>query len=161
MKHWIKRKLWQIRNIFRWLPIIWSQYDFDYDYAVKVFNFQLQKTAEYLESDKANTVDAKVNAQKIRTFLKLHKKIQDCDYSCEYQDKVDQKYGKGVRDFHFEPLEDQPGYSRLLRKYDNLPNSKEIKEYSDKMFKESQLKEKKAKRIMWSFLKFNLERWWD
>ena len=46
MKHFLKRKIWQIKNVFRWLPIIWKQYDFDYHYSLEVFKFQLKKQAD-------------------------------------------------------------------------------------------------------------------
>ena len=75
MKHFIKRKIWQIKNVFRWLPIIWKQYDFDYNYSLEVFKFQLQKQAEFLESDRAVTLCAKDKAKRIRTVIKLMDKV--------------------------------------------------------------------------------------
>ena len=47
--------------------------------------FQLLKTADFLESDKACTVQAKNSASRIRMIVRLMEKVYNEDYSCEYQ----------------------------------------------------------------------------
>jgi len=69
--YWVKRKIQQIKRVIDFLPLIWNGFDFDYIYAINFFKKQLERTASFLESDKAHTLSAKTNAQKIRTALRL------------------------------------------------------------------------------------------
>ena len=69
--YWFKRKYQQIQRVIDFLPMIWNGFDFDYIYAINFFKKQLERTADFLESDKACTLSAKTNAQKIRTALRL------------------------------------------------------------------------------------------
>jgi len=84
--YWFKRKYRQIQRVIDFLPIIWKGYDFDYVYSIKLFRKQLQRQATFLESDKAYSLSAKTNAQKIRTAIRLMDKVYDEDYTMEYVD---------------------------------------------------------------------------
>ena len=92
--YWFKRKYRQIQRVIDFLPIIWKGYDFDYHSSIELFKYQLKRTAEYLESDKAYTVEAKTNATKIWTAVELMEKVYDEDYAVEYFDIIRKKYGK-------------------------------------------------------------------
>ena len=86
MRYWFKRKYRQIKRTLDFLPLIWKGYDWDYSYAIQLFQKQLERTATYLESDKAITLDAKTNAQKIRTALRLMDIVYEERYVDEYFD---------------------------------------------------------------------------
>jgi len=155
--YWIKRKVWQIKNIIKWLPTIWNQYDFDYGYSINVFRFQLEKQADFLESDKACTMSANYNAKRIRTTIKLMKKVYDEDYAIEYQDKLKVLYGEELMEYAFED-------SFLKQNYELTESPERIKEIHDmssKLFIESDLKQKKSHRILWLMVERNIQGWWD
>ena len=78
---WFFRRL---KRVWDFLPIIWKGYDFDYTHAIDLFKYQLERTADLLESDKAYTLNAKLHAQKIRTAVRLMDKV----YNEEYLDGV-------------------------------------------------------------------------
>ena len=84
--YWFKRKYRQIKRTLDFLPLIWKGYDWDYSYAIQLFQKQLERTATYLESDKAMTLDATTNAQKIRTALRLMDIVYEERYVDEYFD---------------------------------------------------------------------------
>ena len=86
MRYWFKRKYRQIKRTLDFLPLIWKGYDWDYSYAIQLFQKQLERTADFLESDKAMTLDAKMNAQKIRTALRLMDIVYDEKYVDEFLD---------------------------------------------------------------------------
>ena len=44
-----KRKWRQIKRVIDFLPIIWKGYDWDYRYAVELFQHQLKRTADQIE----------------------------------------------------------------------------------------------------------------
>ena len=71
MKRRIKRFFYKIKRVIDFIPIIWKGYDFDYYSSIELFKYQLKRTAKYLESDKAKTLEAKTNAAKIWTAVEL------------------------------------------------------------------------------------------
>ena len=170
MKHFIKRKIWQIKNVFRWLPIIWKQYDFDYNYSLEVFKFQLQKQAEFLESDRAVTLCAKDKAKRIRTVIKLMDKVYEDDYSMEYVDKLKELYGKDVLEVSFvetgdTTFNDFSGKTEKLfsmrYKYETWDNVDEIKKVKEQLIKGSHDKQMRAHKILWSLIEKDIRDWWD
>jgi len=81
---WFFRRL---KRVLDFLPIIWRGYDFDYAHAIELFRYQLERTADLLESDKAYTIDSNIHAQKIRTAIKLMDKVYDEEYMEDFYDK--------------------------------------------------------------------------
>ena len=170
MKHFIKRKIWQIKNVFRWLPIIWKQYDFDYRYSIDVFKFQLQKQAEFLESDNSFTVCAKDRAKRIRTVIKLMEKVYEEDYSMEYVEKLKELYGEDVLEVSFVETDDTTfndfsGKTEKLfsirYKYETWDNADEIEKVKEQLIKESHNKQMRAHKILWSLIEKDIRGWWD
>jgi hypothetical protein len=87
--YWFKRKIRQIQRVIDFLPMIWNGNDWDYLYSLDLFQKQLERTATYLESDKAVTQNAKIQAQKIRTALRLMDIVYDDTYITEFLDGDD------------------------------------------------------------------------
>lgn len=163
MVYWFKRKIWQIKNVIKWLPKIWNQYDFDYGYSIDVFKFQLQKQAEYLESDRAMTLSAKNKASRIRMILRLMEKVYNEDYALEYINKFEKIYGKGSSDITFINT-DNPKLSRLVSKYELSESEEKIKEMNQvqrNLFLESVEKQKRAHKLLWDLIEHNIQGWWD
>jgi GDP-D-mannose dehydratase len=104
--YFFRRKFEQIRNVIRWIPVIWKQYDFDYHYALEVFEFKLLRMAEFLESDKAYTLNAKHYASRIRMVVRLMKKVYDGEYGMEYQKQIEDQFGKWEFEFINEDSKD-------------------------------------------------------
>jgi hypothetical protein len=84
--YWVKRKIRQIKRVIDFFPLIWNGFDFDYRYATDLFQKQLERTATFLESDRAMTLEAKTNAQKIRTAIRLMDIVYDEKYVDEFLD---------------------------------------------------------------------------
>tara|TARA_R110000851_G_scaffold331787_2_gene506519 strand:- start:764 stop:1255 length:492 start_codon:yes stop_codon:yes gene_type:complete len=162
--YWIKRKVWQIRNVIKWLPIIWGQFDFDYSYAIEVFKFQLQKTSHYLNSDKALTISAKNNAKRLQTIIDLMDKVYDEYYGMEYYDKISELYGEDKFKYKFIPCEDKESYRELKYSYELTETPEMIEEIANKyneLFKESNKKQKKAHKLLWDLIEHNIKGMWD
>ena len=95
--YWVKRKIQQIKRVIDFLPLIWSGFDFDFSYSLDLFKKQLERTASFLESDKAYTLSAKTNAQKIRTALRLMDIVYDEKYVDEFLDSYDGNDREGFK----------------------------------------------------------------
>ena len=160
MVYWVKRKIRQIKRVIDFFPLVWNGFDFDYRYAIDLFKKQLERIADELESERANTLSAPINAQKIRTALRLMEKVYDEEYAHEYMDKIKELYGENTLDWWFEDTNDGHG-SYLRYEYEKWDNVEEITEMSRKLFKESIDKQKRAHKLLWGFIEHNIQRWWD
>lgn len=159
-----KRFFKGIKRIIEFTPIIWKTYDWDYHYAIDLFAFQLERIAKSLESPNSLGVDSKQRAMRIRTALKLMKKVYDDEYGMEYFDIMEKKYGKYHMDFVKTDI-DSDTYQIVTRygevdQYTEEEYSK-IKEEENKLFNESQKKQEKAEDVLWKLIRHNLRWWWD
>lgn len=159
--YWIKRKYRQIKRVIDFLPLLWNGFDFDYRYSLELFRKQLERQAKFMESDKAMTVSAKTNAQKIRTALRLMDKVYDDEYGMEYMDKLKELYGEKVLDWWFQDAGRGDGSTYLRHEYEKWHNSEEIAEVRKEMMKLSYQKQKRAHKLLWDFIEHNIQRWWD
>ena len=155
---WFYRRL---KRVWDFLPIIWKGYDFDYAHAVALFKYQLERTADFMESDRAMTVNANVRAKRIRTAIKFLNKVYDEDYGCEYQTKMKELYGTSILDTWFEDTGDGDGSSYLRHAWEFRDDSVDVEKVFNKLFKESQEKQKRAEKLVWEFISHNIGGWWD
>lgn len=165
INYWPRRKWRQIKNVIGWIPVVWKQFDFDYSYSLEVFKHQLLKQAKFMESDKAYGVNSHIDAQKIRMVVRLMNKVYDEEYSLEYQQKLKDKYGEDVIDWVHHDCVEFDGYHDIVWKFevDEKFESQrdQIKEDSDKWFKESQDKQERAHKLLWKLIEFYIRGWWD
>ena len=163
MKYFFKRKYRQIKNVIKWLPVIWKQYDFDYHYSLEVFKFQLLKQADFMESDRSVGMGSDIYAQKIRMVVRLMEKVYNEEYACEYQGQIRDMYGEDVLDF----VTQKDGNRRLVMgyKYEHDPKYAEQRDIIDKdynnLFKQSHHKQERAHKLLWKLVEFYIRRWWD
>lgn len=157
--YWIKRKMWQIKNVIKWLPKIWNQYDFDYSYSIEVFKFQLEKQADYLESDKAITENSKNDASRIRMILRLMDKVYDHDYGIEYQKQFEEIYGKDLLDIKF--INKLHGLKHMYELNEDEDKVREMDQVKRNLFLNSQEKQNRAHKLLWDLVEHNIQNWWD
>lgn len=157
--HWFKRKYRQIKRAIDFFRLIWNGFDFDYIYALQLFKKQLERLADELESERANTASSAINAQKIRTAIRFMEKVYDDEYSFEYQNKIKELYGEDALDWEFEDTD--TGSTHLKYKYENWDNADEIRKMERKLFNESLEKQKRAHKLLWDFIEHNIMYWWD
>lgn len=155
----------KIRRVIDFLPIIWKGYDWDYRYAIELFQYQLSRTAGEIEK-KGYQVGRENTANRIRTAVKLMDKVYDEEYSLEYISKIEEKYGK--YSLEFEELDEldkngDPYYTMVERwKIDYTKDQLSIIEQEkNAMMWESRAKQKKAHRLLWNYIEHNIQRWWD
>jgi len=100
--YWVKRKIrkikrviGQIKRVIDFLPLIWNGFDWDYSYAIQLFQKQLERTASFLESDKVYSLSSKTNAQKIRTAIRL----MDIVYEEKYMEEFFDSNSKDIEEY--------------------------------------------------------------
>lgn len=161
----MRKLLKRIERLFYFLPIIWKGYDWDYRYAVELFQHQLKRTSNFLDSDKAYSADAKNSARRIRTAIDLLEKVYDEDYGFEYSKKIEEKYGKSKFEF-VERGVDNMGetFYEMIEVFEKDYTKEElllIEEEKNTLMWESRAKQKKAHNLVWKYISHNIQRWWD
>ena len=166
MKYWFKKKYKQIERVIDFLPLIWKGYDWDYHYAIELFQHQLKRTANHIGSDKAYTLENKQTASRIKTAIELMDKVYNEEYGMEYFNTIEKKYGKSNFDFvetgDFDDKGD-PYYTMELR-YENDYTEEELQLISDErtaLQLECRAKQKHAHKLLWKFVEHNIQNWWD
>jgi len=164
--YWFKRKYRQIQRVIDFLPIIWKGFDFDYTYSIELFKKQLERQAKHLESERAHTLSAPINAQKIRTAIRLMDKVYDEEYDMEYVGDIELLYGKSKHEFVELDEKDKNGNPYYTMKIRNElavdeEHQKEINEVRHQMFLRSRDKQKRAHKLLWSYIEHNILNWWD
>lgn len=159
--YFFKRKKNQISRTIDFLPLIWNGFDFDYKYSLDLFKHQLKRTADFMESEYAITVNASIRAKKIRTAIKLMDKVYNEDYDNEYLDIIEKKYGKTK--FEFIPIGDGKYFE--LKTTNEFVNDEFKQNELDKIKHElillSREKQKRAHKLLWNFIEHNIRSWWD
>lgn len=167
LPYFFRRKKNQIQRLLDFLPIIWNGFDFDYIYTIELFKKSLERQANYLESDTAMTESAKMNAQKIRTAIRLIDKVYQQEYTYEQFELIEKLYGKTQYDFI--ECDDTSRFNgekvyELKSRNENAvddEHQKEIDKLKRQVFIHGLDMEKKAHRVLWKFIEHNIQRWWD
>lgn len=163
--YWFKRKWRQIKRVADFIPIIWKGYDWDYHYAIELFQHQLKRTANSIEKN-GHHVGKENTAARIRTAVELMEKVYDEDYGMEYYDVIQNKYGKSNFDFIETGDFDENGdpYYTMEESYENDYTEEELQLISEEksaLRLESFAKQKRAHKILWNFIEHNIQNWWD
>jgi hypothetical protein len=161
----MRRLFRRIKRVIGFLPIIWKGYDWDYRYAIELFQYQLKRTANEIEKNgyhlhKANDVS------RIRTAIDLMDKVYDEKYMLEYIEEIERKYGKSELEFKKLDTLDENGdpYYEMVEVFKNNYTEEElliIYQEKDALMWESRAKQKKAHKLLWSYIEHNIQGWWD
>jgi hypothetical protein len=160
MKH-IRNFIYKVKRVIDFLPIVWNGHDFDSYYAIELFKHQLERTADMFDSRDAYAESSKMNAQKIRTAIRLMDKVYNDEYVYEYSKLVDSVYGETLIDTI--PIEGSKNRRYWMRNEHALDDEhqKEIDSFKLEMFVRCYEKQKRAHKLLWNFIEHNIQRWWD
>lgn len=75
----IKRIIRRIKNLFRWLPIIWRDENWDYYHIYEVLKYKLMFTSETIRKNGYH-VSAKYDADRMMLCVRLIEKVQNEEY---------------------------------------------------------------------------------
>jgi hypothetical protein len=161
-----------VKNLYRWLPIIWKDRDWDDHYIFEILKFKLQNTAHYTESRKW-FVGHEHEAARIKLCIKLIGRIQEEYYTSE---SLDQQYHTST--YEFIPSTEHPGsyeykselvedrfdeyFAKYPRSYKRVV--KQLNDEEDRMriaIWVGCIQHEKAKRLLFNILNKHIERWWE
>lgn len=170
----IKRFFKRFYNLYRWLPIIWQDQDWDTDYIWEVWKFKLKNQAEYL-SKKGHHVDNERDAERIMTCVRLMKRIQEGYYLHEPHTYHETKwnwdeYVKGNDElFELKSETISEHFDDYFIKYSKIYKQVtegdrcgfDISEREGVAFAMGRINHKRALRLLFKLLENHIQEWWD
>jgi len=176
---WKLRDIYRsIRNVIRWLPIIWKDRDWDSYYIYEILKFKLQNQANYIGKQNRHT-RSKRDAEIMRTCVKLIQRIQDEYYAMEYMDYEDRIFDfilsptqPGLYELHTETKSENHDdyYKRYPLQYKRVMNGEgplDINNRDEDSTKQiiainiGHTNHIRAKKLLFTLLEHNIEKWWD
>lgn len=174
----IKELKRSIKNIWKWLPIIWKDRDWDQYYIYEILEFKLRKQANYIGVMDRHT-RAQEDARNMLICANLINKVKDGYYDSEYSDYHN-------CEFEFLDIEDKPRFSELkintisedldsyFKKYPSWyrrainhikENQKRFtSDHNDKKLVATimgDLRQEKAKKLVFKIISNKIDYWWD
>jgi len=143
-----------IKNLIRWFPIIWNDYNWDHHYILVVLKKKLELMEKAFRSDKAWGADSQKEADNMRCAINLLDRMVKDDYLDEALKPFDKKYPDYKWDFKFE--KDENGFGRMVN-HDTLQQ----KELMHQCFDEEEKLRDKDYDELFDFLKEHIREWWD
>lgn len=176
-KHLPKDIAQGFKNIWRWLPIVWKDRDWDDYYIFEVLKFKIKNTRDLTEKNQ-RFVGWESQVRYMRICEKLITLIQDEYYSHEHFDYYDNKFSfekiKGSDNFEMksEVLRDDlqsyinkyPNTKRLVinhPKYSKFTNSMSEVTDSRLAIVMGMARHEKSKKLLFKILEQKIENWWD
>ena len=102
----IRRVIRRTKNLFRWLPVIWRDEQWDYHFIFEILKYKLTIMSEYIRKNGHHT-SAEYDADRMMLAVRLIDKVQNEEYidelidynnlTKEIVDKADAKQAKAKR----------------------------------------------------------------
>jgi hypothetical protein len=154
-----------IKNVIRWLPVIWRDKDWDESFIYKILQFKLKNQSEYIATRDWHT-RAKRDAEIMMTCVRLIDKINEQYYGMEYFEyyDYDMSTDNPNRFLEFNVTRDE--LDTYYAKYP-LTFKKIVAQYGDAKDRSSTAllmgddRQEKARKLLFKILEQNIETWWD
>jgi hypothetical protein len=162
----IKQFFRRLRNLYRWLPIVWKDQDWDHYFIYEVLKFKLKNQAEYI-GKRGLHLSAKRDAEIMMTCVRLIEKIQDEYYASEYFEyyKSHLEFKKLENSELFEITETVTSevlegyfkkYPLIYRLVPDLAAPK-----SRIAFQMAKINQERAHKLLFKIIQENIQSWWD
>jgi len=112
LKHKIQITIRSIKKLWRWIPIIYKDRDWDYWYIYELLKYKLEDMENYMRKDGIHVYNEH-DADKIKTALRLLDRLQSEHYVQEYYDNVDKFTMEGIN----KALDKQAKAQRIFFKF--------------------------------------------
>ena len=160
------------KNLWRWLPIVWKDRDWDDHFIFEPLKFKIKNTANYTEK-KQRFVGWENEVRYMRICVKLIEHIQNDYYQSEYFDYFDFKGEfvpiEGSDNFEWKSNVTRDDISNYISKY---PHTKRVVLSDEKLsnYRNTEkglalamgiVRHRKAKKLLFKILHDRIEYWWD
>lgn len=158
----IKRFARGIKNIFIWMPTIYSDIQWDYNAIYKILYKKLTLMEKFFRSPKAMTMDSEKHADEIHECIEILERLIEDDYAKDAYEAYHAKWGESK--FIFTDVEDKPGYQKLHIVYPNVKTEEDEierrKEFTEVTKAEAD-EHKQDVADLFNKIGEKIEYWWD
>lgn len=144
-----------IQNIIRWVPVIYQDRDWDYDFIYVLLYHKLKNMQEFFESDKVWSTKSDRVAKQIMISKNLCKRLSDQQYLTNALTNYHNKYGEDSTVWHSEPTEN-PKLHRLVWDW----SEQQHKDFT-KASNHSDYMEQQDLDYLFKYLRKYIQGWWD
>lgn len=175
-----------VGNLIKWFPVIWKDRDWDHYFIFEVIAFKLKKQSNYIK-EKGFHTRSDVDAGQMMICVNLAKRIQEDFYLTEYIDYVEQDFDfvpyntDEIEDYYvMETTTKSERFDEFFKKYP-LVYKKVLMDEKNQTFKLknrdegmdvveikqliamniSHYNHNRARKLLFSIMENNIERWWD
>jgi hypothetical protein len=168
---WLLNFIDGIANIFKWIPVLYKDKNWDWRYIYELMEFKLLQQRDYLVKANRHMSIPEINRD-ITLCLNLIQRVKDEYYGCEYLDYFEAKHW-------FEPTDETGQYftchsEMIWEKFDEylakypIQHKKVLQKYADKIEEKKDIafyigleNEKRAQNLLYKILNRKLSHWWD
>jgi hypothetical protein len=137
-------------NIKHWLPIIWKDREFDYEYFEIILVNKIKLMKDFYESEDPCSMDAPQVAKQMEEVLALFKRLRKDRYVEELE-----PFGFIMQDIKFEDTEDGLGRRAVF------PGTEEERKERMNIYIQADLNRKEDRKRAYALLAEHMEYWWD
>ena len=164
IKYAMKRFFRKIKNVFRWIPTIWKDEDYDGHFIVEILIKKLEHTRDFFLSDRTHIANAEEVAGEIQEAIdRLHMTRDSWEfYEHPAMEEIEKKWGKTTHEFI--PVEGSPDLSEVKSKTENVVTDEDKKQHSKdfrETLKDARKQYQKDKKDAYKFIAKNIDKWWD
>jgi hypothetical protein len=154
----------KIKNVFRWLPTIWKDEDFDDHFIVEILIKKLEHTRDFFLSDRTHIAKAEEVAEEIQEAIdRLHMTRDSWEfYEQPAHDIIEEKWGKS--EFKWIPTNDGTGSMYMEIERENVKTPEDKEKCSDEfraILKSARKEYEKDKKQAYKFIAKHIDGWWD
>ena len=158
----------RIKNVLRWLPIIWKDRDYDDSYITEILIKKLEFTRDFYLSGKAYSAEADKIAEEIKDAIdRLHMTRDSWEF---YEDlameELEEKWGKTT--YNFVPFQHAKDGSVLTYEMKSKTEKVETDDEEERYRKDfrkaldtSRKQYLKDKKEAYEFIATKIDGWWD
>lgn len=158
----------KIKNVFRWLPTIWKDEDYDSHFITEILIKKLEHTRDFFLSDRTHIAEAEKVAEEIQEAIdRLHMTRDSWEfYENPAIEQLDKKWGKTA----FQHIPYQYAEDGSVLSYQIIMVTEKVKTDMDKKQYHKEFKEAlkcarahyiKDKKEAYQFVAKNIGKWWD
>jgi len=153
MMNKLKRFLYNIKNIYEWSKILWDDFDWDYDFLLKILDYKLKKMRKYFDNSNITTVEEYQSIlNEIDTCINAIEQLRNRDYIDEIYKEYYDKYPTTIESWIDEQRNVVHGIKMM---------NKERKKLFDIAYKKEKNKENELNHMLFDTIRDNYEKWWD
>ena len=157
------------KNLWKWLPVIWKDRDWDHYHMFAMMDFKL-KNMIILFEDGEHFVGWENEVRYMKICRGLIQRLQDSYYECEYQDYMDYdlELADNGKNFRLEEKVHRDDIESYINKYPstyrlvkNDPKYKGFEKDMGTALAMGMERHIKARKLLFKILEEKIEGWWD